>query len=161
MNTTDSIRVNETTNLSTQTIGSTYTPDKKFISSQANGTLFGMAFAGYQFFNISLNTTYSASNYQMKLRQSYENNRLLVVFTNGTWQNIDDRLGELYSDRIIGSQFGVFPVQSHERVRTAVAIITDDVNITNSIRWGSGSYELIISNIGKINNITNIWLELR
>jgi hypothetical protein len=161
INSTDIIRVNGSTSLSTDLISSTYVPDKRFISSQANGTSFGMAFAGKFFKNISLNTTYPGSNYLFQMRQSYENNRILVAFTNGTWESFDSHMDEISSDRIVGSQFGNFTETHPSKLRTSVVLLPDDINLTNTLTWGSGYYEFMIANRGKVNNVTNVEIKMR
>lgn len=157
---TNDIRVNGTTNRSDETIDETYNPIDKFISSQYGGIFFGVIFAGSKFNNISLK---SESGYtpEFRLNQDYDKNRVIVTFTNGTWENLKDNLPEINTYGLSMTSLGTNSFNSPQKFRTSVAVILEGIELTDSTRWGTGSYELLIRNEGKIGNTTIIGLELR
>lgn len=157
----DSIRVNDTTISSTSPIEQTYIPSKKFISSNSSGVVMGMVSAGTYLYNITLNTSYPGDDYLMIMREDYEDNRILMPFTSGNWQTIEDRLYEVRYDRIVGTTFGNFEVSSPDEIWLFVAMIFRDINITQSERFGTGTYDIVIRNLGKLNNLTRIEISSR
>lgn len=160
INTTDLIRINGTNISSDGSTEETYVPSKRFISSNSNGTVFATVFAGSLFNNISLNTSYSGDDYLFQMRQGAENNRILIAYTNGSWEQIDSRMLEIDSDRLIGTTFGNFTETEPDEVQTTFFTFFKDINITLSDRIGMGNFDVIIKNLGKINNITNVEIDV-
>lgn len=154
------LRVNDTIYKSNQTIDQTYFPEKKYISSQYGGVIFGMFFTGSHFDNISLN---SGLGYhpEFRINQNYDKNRVIVAFSKGTWEDFDEKISEINTYGISLTKMGNNPTSTQQKFRTSVSLILDGVNLTGRIRWGSGSYELFIRNLGKSGNTTIIELELR
>lgn len=156
INSTDTIRINETSVLSTDSVDQTYNPENKFVSSQSNGTVFSVVHAGKYFKNISVNTSYPDDDYIFRIRQGSEGNRLLVSFTNGTWENIDARILEVESNNLVGTSFGNFSLQSSENSQTSIFLFYKDANLTRSERWKANGQKITAVNTGRISNITNI-----
>jgi hypothetical protein len=156
INTTDLIRVNETNYSSSGTTETTFVPSSRFISANSNGTAFGVVSAGLFLKNISLNTSYPGSDYLFQVRQLSEGNRILIVLSNGTWSDIDSKMLQVDSARIIGTTFGDVPIENPTEVWTYLFAFYRDINLTKSARIGLGNYDIFVKNIGKINNITNV-----
>ena len=138
----------------------TFTPSKKYITSQNGNLVVGLVFAGSHFYNISLDANYSSTDYLFQLRQSARDNKVLIPLTNGTWNNIDDKIMEVDQDKLIGTTFGDFSVSQPNSVWTYLALIYDDINLTKNIRWGAGSHEIFIKNTGKVNDKTKIEMNI-
>lgn len=156
INATDTIRINGTSVLSTDSVDQAYNPEKKFVSSQSNGTVFSVVNAGKYFKNISVNTSYPDDDYLFRIRQGSEGNRLLVSFTNGTWENIDDRMLEVESNGMVGTAFGNFSFQPPEEAQTSIFLFFKDCNLTKSERWKASGQKITARNAGRISNITNV-----
>jgi len=142
------------------TVNETFTPSKKYITSQNGNLVAGLVFAGSHFYNISLDANYSSTDYLFQLRQSARDNKVLIPLTNGTWNNIDDKIMEVDQDKLIGTTFGDFSVSQPNSAWTYLALIYDDINLTKNIRLGTGSHEIFIKNTGKVNDKTKIEMNI-
>ena len=142
------------------TVNETFTPSKKYITSQNGNLVAGLVFAGSHFYNISLDANSTAEDYLFQLRQSARDNKVLIPVTNGTWNNIDDKIMEVDQDKLIGTTFGDFSVSQPNSAWTYLALIYDDINLTKNIRWGAGSHEIFIKNAGKVNDKTKIEMNI-
>jgi len=142
------------------TVNETFTPSKKYITSQNGNLVAGLVFAGSHFYNISLDANYSSTDYLFQLRQSARDNKVLIPLTNGTWNNIDDKIMEVDQDKLIGTTFGDFSVSQPNSAWTYLALIYDDINLTKNIRLGTGSHEIFIKNTGKANDKTKIEMNI-
>ena len=159
INTTDTIRVDESSVSSSSSTDQTYSPSKRFISGDSNGSAFAAVFAGKYFNNISLNTSYPGDDYLFRLRQGAEGNRILLAFASGTWEDIDDDMMQVDYSRMVGMTFGNFSDPVVDKMLTTLFAFYKDVNITGRIRWKAIGQPLYISNMGKVSNVTNIVIE--
>ena len=101
------VHVNGTDYNGTDNNATTFTTlGKKFISAERDNKVFAMVFAGDEFLNIFLNTSYSSSTYLIQMSQEHKNNRLLLAFTNGTRNSIDNKAESVESAKILSKTFG-------------------------------------------------------
>ncbi len=152
----DTIRTNGTDFSGSQTSEITFpTMDKKFVSSERNGKVFGLAFAGSEFLNIHINTSYSSSEYLLRMTQEAYNNRFLLAFTSGTWNNIDAHAKDAEDFRLISRTFGniVLPVAGTFFFFMRLEYQNADIHNKTVM---NGPVKLLIRNQGRIGNIFNI-----
>ncbi len=148
------IHVNDTDFNATQANLSAFTAlDRKFITSERTGVVFGLVFAGKTFLNASLNTTYTAADYILQMKQSAERDRFLVTFTNGTWRNIDNAAAQ---SAMPSKTFGDI-IKIARAVPLFIRAEYDTIDINNRLRW-DGSAKIAIRNQGIVNGLTNVTL---
>lgn len=132
--------------------------DKKFITAERGSTVFGMVFAGKAFLNASLNTTYSASEYLLQMKQGGEKNKFLVAFTNGTWRNVDSTIN-LERDKIPSKTFGDVVIRARENFPFFMRAEYESIDISNRVRW-DGPVKIAIRHEGLVNGLANITFRL-
>lgn len=149
------IRANDTLYNTIATNATTMSNVKKFISSERNGTLAGLVFAGTDFLSISLNTTYSANHYLMQLSQDDNSNRFIIPVANGTWESIDARLGDIDRTKIMGSAFGNIFYAVPKAFDFFIRLEYRNVDIINNVRF-DGSTSFFMKNAGKSGKLSMI-----
>lgn len=144
----ETIRVNDATyNGNVSTLADFSTLSKKYIASNRSNSVLALVFAGSAMNNVQLNTTYSSGQYLFQVRQSHENNRLLIAFTNGSWDATEDDLDEVDRSRIISRNFANILFAKPLGFVLYLRLEYADVDIGNSLAW-SGIGKLRIRNRG-------------
>ena len=133
--------------------------DKKYISANSSSTIAAAVSAG-TFLNARLNTTYNFTHYLLQMTQDSDKNRFLITVTNGTYNDIEDRLGMIQATRMVSSTFGKFVVQVPSSFMTFIRLEYTNVDITGLVEW-SGIGQLQIRNKGPTSRaIPNVTLEV-
>lgn len=121
---------------------------KDYIASEEGSSVLGIASSGYPF-GTSHNSSYSAADYLISMEQSLEKNRFLILFTNGTYSNIKDKMNLLGEKRIPPKTFGFRSYSSPDSFPLFLKLQYDDIDITTKARWTAGAREIVIRNEGK------------
>jgi len=119
--------------------------------SSYNNTLFSVVFTGSYLREID-NEGYGASDQLFTIKQDLLDNRVLIVATNSSLSNFEEKIPTVKSEKILSTRFGNFDIDEPQKTKISLALIYDYINITKSLRWGSGSHTLTIKNLGG-NNI--------
>jgi hypothetical protein len=93
-----------------------------------------------------MNTTYSANDYLIQMKQEHTDNRFLFVFTKGSWSNIDSKISSVGT--LFGRVFGDVTITLPGMFPLFIRLEYDDINISGTAKWESGSYEIKIENNG-------------
>ncbi|VVB59163.1 Uncharacterised protein [uncultured archaeon] len=94
----------------------------------------------------------------MTLDQKLEGNNAYLVFTQGTWQKINDRMPDVLSgtfDNYISPTFG-FPLSDINRVTVSLEYSDKGINTTGNVKLAPGMYTFVIKNEGTQNGKTII-----
>lgn len=143
----ETIRVNDTTyNGAISTTEDFSYLEKKYIASNRTSIL-AMVFAGSALTKIHLDTDYSSESYLFQVRQSDESNRLLIAFTNSTWEAVEDDLDEVSRSGIIAKNFAKIFFPRPLGFFISLRLEYRDIDIGNSLAW-SGIGKLVIRNNG-------------
>ncbi len=159
-NTKDNIiYVNGTNVNATQPDGRTFADlDKKSISSERRNKILALVFAGSEFLGTSFNTTYSASNYLLSMKQG-SNNRFLIAFTNGTFADIEKKAKDAEEFHMISKLLGNMLFSSQDRFSFFLRLEYQGINLINRTRF-EGPTKLLIKNAGKAGNLNNVTISV-
>lgn len=116
---------------------------KKYIVSQGLGVSAGLVFAGEIFNSMSLKKY--PGDYSISMKQSGDDNRFIIVFTNGTYQNIDDKYESV--DRLLSTSFG-YEIKKSVNYPLFLQIQYNTIDIINSAMW-QGQKTIQVRNEGK------------
>ncbi|MBI3190090.1 hypothetical protein HYZ41_00125 [archaeon] len=156
----DTIRVNETSYLGTTTQEKTFTSlGKKFISAERGTSVLGLVFAGSEFINVKLNTSYSATAYMLGMSQDEINNRFLLAFTTGVWGNIDSKTSDVESFGYISKVFGDVTFTQPETFPFFIKLEYRNVDLLNRTIF-RGPARFFMTNTGKSGTLTNVTTEV-
>lgn len=145
----DEIRVNDTDFSGDQipTVDQTFYPEKRYISSSHNGVVAALVSAG-EFIDIYLRTAYSPSAHLFQITEGNQN-RFVLAFTKGSWQNIEDNL------YVPERTFGSLAVMPHDIIPYFLRLEYNDVDFQDSLRI-SGPSILDVHNRGESSGKTLI-----
>ena len=123
--------------------------EKKYIVSQTAGTVAGLVFAGSSMNSLTLKT---GSDYTFSINQVEDNNRLLIVLTNGTYSTIASKYESVGA--LLSTSFG-YPILKSINFPILLQLQYDNIDIINSFFW-QGQKTLQITNEGRVGGITKI-----
>lgn len=155
-----SIRVNDTTyNKSIPAAFSFVGLGKKYISANNTTTLFA-AIPANTLLSIRLNSSFNATQSSFELTQDSNKHRLLLAATNGTFDDVENKLTMVDTARMISSTVGRFVTTIPASFRTFIRLEFTNADLDRRVEW-SGAGQLRMTNRGLTNrNIPNITLEV-
>ncbi|MFC2143241.1 hypothetical protein ACFLQN_02475 [Candidatus Aenigmatarchaeota archaeon] len=134
--------------------------EKKYISAERAGidAVAALVFGGSNFLTLSMDTTYGLTSFLFKINQDDEDNRFIVAFTEGSWDNIENHLGE----RIPSKTYGDFNslLYNTENFVYSIILQRSDIEFIERVRL-SGLNKLFIKNVGEEQGKTKILVEVR
>lgn len=159
-NTNATLHVNDTDyNTTTPTRLTFINLGKKYISSNNTSSLTGLASAGSLLY-IRMNNSYNSTHYLFQMAQDSADNRFLIIATNATASDIDDKLSMIDNSRMIATTIGRFAVAAAKSFPVFIRLEYASIDIDWRSFW-SGSGQLRIINRGLTSrNIPNVTIEL-
>ena len=133
--------------------------NKKYVSSERNNKVFAIIFAGQEFLNGLINTSYSSNAYLIGMTQNADKNLFLMGFTSGTYNNIDEKAKDIelfgFLSGTLGNNVAFVPKNFPFFIRLEYG--NADIQNRFLIR---GPTKLFIRNQGKIGSIYNITFDV-
>ena len=159
-NTNATLHVNDTDyNTTTPTQLTFVNLNKKYISSNNTSSLTGLASAGRLLY-IKMNNSWNSTHYLFQMAQDSQDNRFLIIATNGTTSDIDDKLSMIDNSRMIAMTVGRFAISTASSFPTFIRLEYANIDIDIRSFW-SGSGQLRIINRGVTSRgIPNVTIEL-
>jgi len=159
-NINNTIHVNETDyNVSPSTSLTFSNLAKKYISANSTTSIAAIVSAG-TLLNIRMNNTYNSTHYLLQMTQDSDKNRFLIAMTNGTYNDIDDRLAMIDNLKTVSSTFGKFITVAPSSFTTFIRLEYTNVDIDRIVEW-SGIGRLLIKNRGLTGRgVPNVTLEV-
>ncbi|MBI4174195.1 MAG: hypothetical protein HY517_00995, partial [Candidatus Aenigmarchaeota archaeon] len=128
-------------------------------SSNNTSSLTGLASAGSLLY-IRMNNSYNSTHYLFQMAQDSADNRFLIIATNATASDIDDKLSMIDNSRMIATTIGRFAVAAAKSFPVFIRLEYASIDIDWRSFW-SGSGQLRIINRGLTSrNIPNVTIEL-
>ena len=133
--------------------------NNRYISANSTTSIAAIASAG-TLLNIRFNNTYNSTHYLLQMTQDSDKNRFLIAMTNGTYNDIDDRLAMIDNLKTVSSTFGKFLNVAPSSFTTFIRLEYTNVDIDRIVEW-SGIGRLLIKNRGLTGRgVPNITLEV-
>ena len=156
----NTLHINETDyNVSPSTSLTFSSLDKRYISANNTTSIVAIAAAG-TLLNIRFNNTYNSTHYLLQMTQDSDKNRFLIAMTNGTYNDIDDRLAMIDNLKTVSSTFGKFITVAPSSFTTFIRLEYTNVDIDRIVEW-SGIGRLLIKNRGLTGRgVPNVTLEV-
>ncbi|GEM_PF-5275595 len=116
--------------------------DKRYAVSQSGTTVAGLVFAGNVFNGLIYK---SGSIYTFTMKEDQDENRFLIVLTNGSYSTIDFKYESV--GKLLSTSFG-YPIYTANNFPIALQLQYDEVDIVNNLNW-QGQKTLQVTNEGK------------
>lgn len=130
-----------------------------YITAEGDSVVLALVSSGNAF-GTNYNSSYSAGDYLLQMKQGLENNRFILAFTQGGNQSIKSRLSALGNKKIPGERFGSLSFAVPKSFRAFLRLEFETADIVSRAFW-SGSQEIIIRNEGdNENGIPKISIEV-
>ena len=123
-----------------------------YVSSHDDNVVLALVFAD-SVFGTQINSSYSANDYIIRMRQPSDDNRFLIVFTTGSNQTIADKVDKI-SNGVLSKTFGSLTAKKPGTISTFMRLEYTDIDLISRVRWAKGENELVIKNEG-LNNQGN------
>lgn len=158
-NTNATIRINDTEYNTTTPVSLTFISlNKKYILSNNTSAVTAFLPAG-NLLSVRLNSSYNSTHYLFQITQDSSDNRFLVAATNGTYNDVEDKLDMISVTRMVASTFGRFAVTIPVSFPIFIRLEYKNIDIDKRAFW-SGVSQLRIINRGLTGrNIPNVTIE--
>lgn len=119
----------------------------EFASSQEGDTVLALVASGRAFASENV-TGFTTNEYLLRVNQSAETNRFLLVFTKGTNQTIREKLQLVGNRKVPSTRFGNLNVTASSAFTLFLRLEYESLNIVSRARLAAGNHEFVIRNEG-------------
>jgi len=117
---------------------------KKYLCSHDSNQVLSLIHSGKDsyLYSSTLNQSYSSNDYLLALTNNIENSQLLLAFTKGTCQNIEDKMYLVESYTLPSNPFSSFAYPIPRYVPILIQFKDDNIVINGTERISKGDHEL-------------------
>jgi uncharacterized delta-60 repeat protein len=134
------------------------TVNDNFVSSEEFPVIISLATAKNEF-GTSFTSNYSADDYLLQMKQGIDGNRFLLVFTQGSNNEVSKEISSLGPEKIPTGRFGELSFKVPSSFKTFLRLEFDKINIISRAFW-KGTQEIMIKNEGRDNGRARIGIEV-
>jgi len=124
---------------------------KRYLCSHDGNNLLSLihSYKDSYFYSSTLNQSYSSTDYLFTLTNDVENSQLLLTFSKGTCQVIEDRMYLVESYSIPSNAFSSFSYPIPRYVPVLIQFKNDRIQINGTDRISKGDYKICVENFAK------------
>jgi hypothetical protein len=97
---------------------------------------------------VNFSAVAGSSNYTLELRNKIDGSNMLLVYTKGTCENINDKMYLVEKQTLPSKSFATFSYGGPEQYPYEIRTEYDRIQINGTDRWTSGSHKLCIQKTG-------------
>ncbi|MCD6435200.1 MAG: hypothetical protein J7L15_02250 [Clostridiales bacterium] len=120
----------------------------KYLSYVSSSKVFSILLDGSNLLSLD-NSTYISNGYLINsflLKQDIEGNGLLLIFTNSSYTEFENKVKCMRYDKIPQTRFGKIFFSVPNEANFYIVLLYDNIDLENSLRWKGGSHDIIIMN---------------